>query len=256
MGLTSLHAHASSSLYDGTSPVDPQTTNKSEPNPPASSEMTFVWRNMCRAAMSNDTNSIVECINDLIGAVDGPEPSSSSSSSSSSPRSSNAAIQPCTARAAQHVHACLNWLCETPLQLSTATHVNMHVNMTGTPLIFASMCGSMLVCDQLISYGAEVDVCNDQGDTALMCASYFGQYEVVRCLLQRDANVNLFNHAGATALMCSVDRGHIKTMKLLVEMGHGSILTKDNDGNTALGIAKLNGYTEIAQYLELKSKKE
>jgi ankyrin repeat protein len=77
-----------------------------------------------------------------------------------------------------------------------------------------------------------------------------------RCLLQRDANVNLFNHAGATALMCSVDRGHIKTMKLLVEMGHGSILTKDNDGNTALGIAKLNGYTEIAQYLELKSKKE
>jgi hypothetical protein len=216
-------------------------SKRKNPIHPIAEEFQRIWLHLCRASIKNDTNLVIDCMNNIINSIDGPplQPMNSSST----------ILRKCTSKAAKKIQSCLNWVCETPISLSTATHVNMNISMSGTPLIFASVSGSLLVCEQLLSYGANVHVCNDHGDSPIMCASYFGHHNIVNMLLEKNANPNTTNFNGATALMYAVERGNMKTIKLLVEKGGVSVSIQDLDGNTALTIAESKGFTEIEVYL-------
>jgi len=156
----------------------------------------------------------------------------------------------CSRHAALVVRGCLDWVCRTPIKLSTSTHVNMNISMTGTPLIFAAMSGSALSCDKLLACGASIDACNANGDTALMCASYFGHVQIVSLLLSRGASTACTNHDGATALIYSAECGNFHTVRTLVESGKADVSAVDSSGCNALIIAKDKGFSDIAMFLQ------
>ena len=122
--------------------------------------------------------------------------------------------------------------------------------MTGTPLIFAALCGSTQACEQLLSCGASIDARNANGDTALMCASYCGHCSVVELFLAHNAQVNACNYTGANALMFATECGQLQTIEMLVEKGAANVLHTDQQGNTARVIAALKEYNDVTAYLE------
>ena len=69
-----------------------------------------------------------------------------------------------------------------------------------TPLLSAAAWGSPEEVDLLLSAGAQVDLPDDQGQTALMVAIEKGRPENIACLLKYHASVRVKNKAGNTAL--------------------------------------------------------
>ncbi|MGA2093146.1 MAG: ankyrin repeat domain-containing protein [Sedimentisphaerales bacterium] len=60
---------------------------------------------------------------------------------------------------------------------------------------------------------------------------------------------------GATALLWAARAGHTEVVNLLLEKG-AEVNVKDNNGKTALGMAKLRSYADIVQLLEKAGAKE
>ena len=89
--------------------------------------------------------------------------------------------------------------------------------------------------------GTDVNVKDNDGDTALMLACYYKHTEIVRILLDNGADVNAKDYDGDTALRKSIrnvdnwsdynSRGIIESM--LLERG-ADVNAKTNDGYTAL----------------------
>ena len=76
--------------------------------------------------------------------------------------------------------------------LTAGASVNMVEKWQGTwwsALHEASRASSVKICERLLDFGAEIDLCSKQG-TPLMVALYVRRYEIVRLLLKRGANVN------------------------------------------------------------------
>ena len=229
------------------------------PCSPLSEKFKSIWERITLASMSsssNNINLIAEGIGELIQSIDG-NPSktssnrtsfSSTSSSSSSSSSTSPSTPICTQNAALEVLRCLDLVCKTPVKLSTGSHVDIEITMTGTPLMFAAMSGIPETTEKLLSCGASIDVCNTNGDTALMCAAYFGFVSIVTLLLKKGANIECSNYNGSTALLYAIESGNFQTVKLLVKNG-ANILVSDVDGVTPLLLAETNDFADIRKFL-------
>jgi ankyrin repeat protein len=97
-----------------------------------------------------------------------------------------------------------------------------------TPLILAVLSAyeedSYLVLPQLFKAGGNVDYRDARGNTALIWATFLGKTKIVEILLHQNAQVNLCNNLGNTALHYAVYKGNVsvkhKTIKkLLVQSG-------------------------------------
>ncbi len=76
-----------------------------------------------------------------------------------------------------------------------------------------------------------------------------GNTKVVELFLQAGMNVNVKNDNGQTALMLAASSGHIKTVKLLIK--HGAYIdSKDNTGATALSLATSGNYADVVKLLK------
>lgn len=75
--------------------------------------------------------------------------------------------------------------------------------------------------DLLVQAGADVDLPNDQGQTALICACYKANDGMVGALLNANAKLDVVDHRGWTALDQAVALGSLdpKTEKLLIDKG-------------------------------------
>jgi ankyrin repeat protein len=71
----------------------------------------------------------------------------------------------------------------------------------------------------MIASGANVNVTDEQGNTALIEAARNGHDDVVRTLLVAGANVKMKNDDGKTALMLAAQGGHEDTALLLRQSG-------------------------------------
>ena len=90
----------------------------------------------------------------------------------------------------------------------------------GTPdLITASMNNDIAEVKRLLKARADVNACDEDGDTALMWAVFKGHKDVVKVLLEAGADVNASNKNGDTALMWAVFKGHKDVVKVLYEAG-------------------------------------
>ena len=85
-----------------------------------------------------------------------------------------------------------------------------------TPLMWASVSGSVAVANLLLESGAAVDARSNDGLTALMLASANGFTDVTRALILRGADVNAARN-GVKARQFAVERGHTDIAALLDE---------------------------------------
>lgn len=93
----------------------------------------------------------------------------------------------------------------------------------------------------LIAAGANVNVANDEGETALMMAAAAGSVETTKILLAAGATINAKDRQGQTALMFASEIGGAERVKTLIDSG-ASVSARDDHGRTALMYAAKNLY--------------
>ena len=133
--------------------------------------------------------------------------------------------------------------------LKHGTGVNMLCNSTSgkgyIPLHVASIKNQVEVAKLLISYGADVNAEDANGETALYSATQRGREKIVELLLKCGAKADAKTKRDLmTPLHVAAVFGEIKIVELLLKLG-ASIDSIDKHGLTALHVATLKGQTEI-----------
>lgn len=120
-----------------------------------------------------------------------------------------------------------------------------------TPLHLAAFLNASRASSVLIRKKSNLNVTDDQGNTALMLASTEGAFEVAKQLLEAGAKkeVRTKNEAGFTALHLAVGSGNTEIVQLLLQ--HGA----DRDARTYRGssaemIAEQLGHQDILNVLQ------
>ena len=103
----------------------------------------------------------------------------------------------------------------------------------------------------LLSRGATVDAHAGTGETAFMGAVACECFDLADTLLKRGANINTANDAGQTALHRAVsdpDNTQSEAVRYLLRRG-ADTKRRDKNGDTALTLAKRNGFTDAVALL-------
>lgn len=132
----------------------------------------------------------------------------------------------------------------------------------GTPLHWACFKGQKDVVLELIAQGANLDAINKNGETPLMQAieNRDSSYEIVSELLLAGAQPGLIDTNGKTALYWAAESGDTNICRILVD-SYGCRADIKRPCNlwrdvfkmaklTPLSIARKNGHSETARYLE------
>ncbi|XP_078576145.1 uncharacterized protein LOC144861899 [Branchiostoma floridae x Branchiostoma japonicum] len=83
-------------------------------------------------------------------------------------------------------------------------------------LFEAARDGRVIVVQQLLKAGAEVDKADEDGTTPLSIAAQNGHLEVVQQLLNTGANVEKADKDGFTPLFVAAQEGHLKILQQLL----------------------------------------
>ncbi len=120
-------------------------------------------------------------------------------------------------------------------------------NAASAELADAAADGDFQRVIRLLNLATNVNLRDEEGDTALMMAAQNGHPDVVAALLAGGADPNSKNNSGATALMWGV--GSPRVVELLLD--HGAIPdAKPDSGHTALIIAaNSDGTSDVAKLL-------
>jgi len=116
-------------------------------------------------------------------------------------------------------------------------------------LIEATKNGNIELVKELIDAGVDVNLQDEDEETALILASVEGHIEIVKLLIEAGADLNIKSRYGKTALMWTSQYGHTEIVKLLIDAGV-DLNIKDIDGKTALDFASDKGHTEIVKLLK------
>jgi ankyrin repeat protein len=107
----------------------------------------------------------------------------------------------------------------------------------------------------LLNKGADVNISDNQGDTALILAASFGDENMVKFLLSKGADINAKLNDGTTALILATMNVAVENIKLLLASGV-DINAKTSNGVTALSYAKSIQRDDIVQLLEQAGEEE
>lgn len=103
--------------------------------------------------------------------------------------------------------------------------------------------------DFILNYSDDIDILDNNGDTALRIAISTGQTSAVKLLIDKKANLNITGGMfGWTPLIIATYSGQIETVKMLIDAG-ADLNFVDNSGNTALMTAAKKEKYEIAELL-------
>jgi ankyrin repeat protein len=100
----------------------------------------------------------------------------------------------------------------------------------------------------LLEHGAEVDVRDNEGETALHCAATNGHHKVVALLLEHGAEVDAEGYPGLTPLDLAATNGHYKAGALLLKRG-ARVNARTEGSLTPLDLAAINGHCRVASLL-------
>jgi ankyrin repeat protein len=95
-----------------------------------------------------------------------------------------------------------------------------------TLLMLASYKGNVDTTRLLLERGADVDRCNDRGQTPLGGAAFKGYEEIMALLLKHGADIDADNGGGMTPLMFAAMFGRIRIVEQL--KAHGASLHRRN----------------------------
>jgi ankyrin repeat protein len=118
-----------------------------------------------------------------------------------------------------------------------------------TALLLAVSQNQDAIVRRLVKAGA---VINPEGWTPLHYAVHGNRLETARFLVAQGAKLDLRAPNGRTALMLATQSGHLDTVRWLLSNG-ADLTLKDFEGKSALDIAREKGFSEIAEYLKLRS---
>ena len=110
-----------------------------------------------------------------------------------------------------------------------------------TPVIVASIIGSIPLVDILIKNGADIRKGDNTGIRPLGWAAIKNNARLVIFLIQNGSDVNESNIDGNTPLMLAADRGNNYASEVLILNG-ADVNRTNNDGDTALHIASEKGH--------------
>lgn len=127
-------------------------------------------------------------------------------------------------------------------------------SLKNTALHHAAWAGHLDCTDKLLEHRPTTGSCdvhakNAAGQTPLMCAAQHGNPEVVARLIEVGAALDARDNDGNTAAHYAGSEGHIGAVQVLLESGaRGDFV--NCDGLTALDLARYNGSTDTADYLD------
>ncbi|XP_046567580.1 uncharacterized protein LOC124275924 [Haliotis rubra] len=121
----------------------------------------------------------------------------------------------------------------------------------GRRLYFASKDGDLETVKRILAAG-HVDI-NTRGGwwsrTPVMAAADRGHSDVVEFLVGRGADVSLVDSRGDNVLHWACYGGDLETVKLIVSRNLVDINARNNDGNTAVDIARHYGHQRVVEFL-------
>jgi len=142
------------------------------------------------------------------------------------------------------------------LLISKGANVSTCDNYFKTPLHYAARNGHGEVVQLLIRNQADIEAKSGLGYTALHYASIYGHVSVAQLLIEKGADVNArTTYGGSIPLHLACLRGQKDVVEMLIAKG-ADINAKDNEGQTALSLAKAQGRDEIAELLRRHGAKE
>jgi ankyrin repeat protein len=124
-----------------------------------------------------------------------------------------------------------------------------------SPLYIAAQIGNIDIVELLIQNGADINLCNCEGDHALIISANLGHFDIAKLLIQNHADINHCDHANANALYFASQNGYLNIVELLIqEIQSDSICTDFNifNNNTncnPLMASSKNGHIHIVKLL-------
>jgi len=136
------------------------------------------------------------------------------------------------------------------LLLAAGADKSAQSSFFGTPLHNAAVKGNTDAVRCLLRHGCPVNVRDEDGSTPLHLAVIRGSDDVIKALLEAGADINAQSTAdGRTALMWAADQSQLAVLKFLLQ-SHADLNKTDNQGWTALMLARINGQDEAARILK------
>lgn len=115
-------------------------------------------------------------------------------------------------------------------------------------LIIAARSGDINRMRTCIDAGADINGCDEHGQTSLMCALLYSQFDAVLFLLgYPETNVNIADDYGRTVLMRAVYCDYLQLLETLLCRAGTDLTIRDNEGRSLLGWAY--GHNEIETLL-------
>jgi uncharacterized protein len=134
--------------------------------------------------------------------------------------------------------------------LNKGTNPNEADDFGWSALMVAAGKGNTDIAKILIDKGAKVNSYTNIGWTALLRAANNQHPKTVELLITRGADVNAKTKNGMTALMYAAENGDIETAKALLAKYGINVNIHDNQGRTALSIAKVKKKPEMVALLK------
>lgn len=117
-----------------------------------------------------------------------------------------------------------------------------------SPLMAATMTGSLDTVKVLVAGGAWVNYLNSMAVNSLWIAAHNGSLEIVKHLAAHGGYINNSNSEDVTPLMAAAMNGHLEVVKFLVKK-KAHIDEVHKEGDSALMFAVAGGHTDIASFL-------
>ncbi|KAF9910216.1 hypothetical protein EC991_007143 [Linnemannia zychae] len=95
----------------------------------------------------------------------------------------------------------------------------------------------------------DVDLQDDEGETALYQAAAAGSTECVQLLLLANASASLGNEEAITPLIIASYNGFLTICRLLISIGHANVNQQDNTKKSALLLASYAGHVDVMALL-------
>lgn len=117
---------------------------------------------------------------------------------------------------------------------SNPPNVDALDDTNASPLILASLKGSLSCVKLLISKGADINMKNWQGHSAFQYACSKGHKDIVEYLLKNGADPNIRDNRNDTALHRLASQGRIELLKMILEIPNIEVNPQNKEGNTPM----------------------
>ena len=148
------------------------------------------------------------------------------------------------------LHWAAGYLCIAENLISFGARVDIKDDVDFDPLLYALLNGHNKMVKLLLQYGPDINSKDKKGYTSLYAAAFGGHYEVVKTLIQHGADKDCQrNVAKFSPIHCAAQNGHANVVKLLLK-ANASIDLLDRKGRSPMTIAKQNGHTKVVKLIQ------